>query len=128
MLAITMAGSTHLRAEGESRALISDELRLSKATQILSTKTTYISVFVKGLVCSSCGIGLRIHLKKVPGVDTKQLDKGIDMNVDTQLVTLAIKEGESIDMERVYNAIYSAGYNPVHYFEMNDGRVQRVEF
>jgi hypothetical protein len=76
----------------------------------------YLAVHTKGLVCSSCGIGLRIHTSKLEGVDKSQLTKGVDLDVKKQLVLVAFKPDAAIDVDGVREAIYKAGYDPVHYY------------
>ncbi|MEM1222238.1 MAG: heavy-metal-associated domain-containing protein [Verrucomicrobiota bacterium] len=107
---------------------IPTKLRAIAAQELLVQNPQYKSIFVKGLICSSCGIGLRIHLNRVDGIDRKQLNRGVDMNIDTQLVTIAIEEGKSIDMSKVNKAIYKAGYDPVYYYEMSSAGMQRIDF
>jgi hypothetical protein len=76
----------------------------------------YLAVHTRGLVCSSCGIGLRIHTSKLEGVDKSQLTKGVDLDVKKQLVLVAFKPDVPIDVDGVREAIYNAGYDPVHYY------------
>ena len=70
----------------------------------------------QGLVCSSCAIGLRIHTSKLEGVDKSQLTKGVDLDVKKQLVLVAFKSDAAIDVDGVREAIYNAGFDPVHYY------------
>ena len=88
----------------------------------------YLAVYTKGLVCSSCGIGLRIHSSKLEGVDKSQLTNGVDLDVKKQLVLVAFKPDAAIDVDGVREAIYNAGYDPVHYYiwTQMDGIVQTV--
>ncbi|MDA9317498.1 hypothetical protein N9Q19_01705, partial [Puniceicoccaceae bacterium] len=78
------------------------------------------AVYTKGAICSSCAIGIRIHNKKLGFVDTKKFNSGIQLDVKNQLVIVALKEGEAYDANKVRDAIYKAGYDPVHYY-MWDG-------
>ena len=92
------------------------ELRDQAAKVMLENHPNYLAVHTKGLVCSSCGIGLRIHTSKLEGVDKSQLTKGVDLDVKKQLVLVAFKPDAAIDVDGVRMAIYNAGYDPVHYY------------
>ena len=45
------------------------ELRMQAAQDYLEDQPNQLAIYAKGFVCSSCGIGLRIHLKKLDSVD-----------------------------------------------------------
>ena len=92
------------------------ELRDQAAIEMVENHPNYLAVYTKGLVCKSCGIGLRIHIGKLDGVDKSQLTKGVDLDVEKQFVLVAFKPDTAIDVEGVREAIYNAGYDPVHYY------------
>jgi len=92
------------------------EARDQAAKEMVENHPNYLAVHTKGLVCSSCGIGLRIHTSKLEGVDKSQLTKGVDLDVEKQLVLVAFKPDASIDVDGVREAIYNAGFDPVHYY------------
>lgn len=92
------------------------ELRDQAAIGIVENHPNYLLVHTKGLVCNSCGIGLRIHIGKLDGVDKSQLTKGVDLDVEKQFVLVAFKSDAAIDFEGVREAIYNAGYDPVQYY------------
>ena len=48
-----------------------------------------VIVQVKGLVCSSCSIGIRIGLAKIDGLDKNRFNKGILLDSSNQYVLLA---------------------------------------
>jgi hypothetical protein len=106
----------------------SSELRDQAAKEMVENHPNYLAVYTKGLVCSSCGIGLRIHSSKLEGVDKSQLTNGVDLDVKKQLVLVAFKPDAAIDVDGVREAIYNAGYDPVHYYiwTQMDGIVQTV--
>ena len=41
---------------------------------------------VKGLVCSSCGIGIKIGIRKIEGVDLNLFDRGVKLDSSNQYV------------------------------------------
>ena len=92
------------------------EVRDQVAKGMVENHPNYLAVHTKGLVCSSCAIGLRIHTSKLEGVDKSQLTKGVDLDVKKQLVLVAFKPDAAIDVDGVREAIYKAGYDPVHYY------------
>lgn len=92
------------------------EVRDQAAKGMVENHPSYLAVHTRGLVCSSCGIGLRIHTSKLEGVDQSQLTNGVDLDVHKQLVLVAFKPGAAIDVDGVREAIYNAGYDPVHYY------------
>jgi hypothetical protein len=95
---------------------------------MLENHPNFLAIYTKGSVCKSCGIGLRIRIGKLNGVDKSQLSNGVDLDVKKQLVLVAFKPDAAIDVDGVREAIYNAGYDPVHYYiwtEM-DGIIQTV--
>ena len=94
----------------------SSELRDQAAKRMLENHPNFLAIHTRGLVCKSCGIGLRIHIGKLDGVDKSQLTKGVDLDVEKQFVLVAFKPDAAIDVESVRKAIYNAGYDPVHYY------------
>lgn len=106
----------------------SPETRLTQAVELIEGQADQRAVYVKGLVCASCGIGLRVHLSKVEGVDKKQFKKGVDVDAENQLVVVAFKEGVEPEMDAVRQAIENAGYEAAHYYEWVDGTVRKASF
>lgn len=106
----------------------SSEDRLESAVEYIDGQSQQVAIYTKGLVCSSCGIGLRIHLKKVDGIDKKQFDKGVFIDAEKQLVIVAFKEGATPDVEAVREAIYNAGYDPAHYYVWTGAEVAKKDF
>ena len=96
------------------------ELRDQAAKVMLENRPNYLAVHTRGLVCSSCGIGLRIHTSKLDAVDKSQLTKGVDLDVEKQLVFVAFKPDAGIDVDGVREAMYTAGNDPAHYHLWSD--------
>ncbi|MBH78544.1 MAG: hypothetical protein CML15_03045 [Puniceicoccaceae bacterium] len=129
LLSIFALSSLAMAAQGRSTEVgDSSELRDQAAKGMVENHPNYLAVYTKGLVCSSCGIGLRIHSSKLEGVDKSQLTNGVDLDVKKQLVLVAFKPDAAIDVDGVREAIYNAGYDPVHYYiwTQMDGIVQTV--
>ncbi|MBH72128.1 MAG: hypothetical protein CMM57_00365 [Rhodospirillaceae bacterium] len=129
LLSIFALSSLAMAAQARSTEVgDSSELRDQAAKGMVENHPNYLAVYTKGLVCSSCGIGLRIHSSKLEGVDKSQLTNGVDLDVKKQLVLVAFKPDAAIDVDGVREAIYNAGYDPVHYYiwTQMDGIVQTV--
>ena len=93
-----------LSAEPEA----SSELRDQAAKRMVENHPNFLAIHTKGLVCKSCGIGLRIHIGKLDGVDKSQLSKSVELDVEKQLVLVAFKPDAAIDVDGVREAIYNA--------------------
>ena len=66
-----------------------------------------ITVKINGLVCDFCARALEKVFSKRDEVT------GIDVNLDTKLVTIGFKEGNDIDDDTIAKLITDAGYNVV---------------
>jgi hypothetical protein len=124
-LAALIAAPLHARPQFKPTT---PELRMQAAQDYLKDQPHHLAIYAKGFVCSSCGIGLRIHLKKLAGVDLQQFDKGVRMDASKQLLIVAFEPGTEVNFDAVRDAIYSAGYDPAHYYQWNGQSVDRIEF
>ena len=96
-----------------------------RMTLLLAENPEAVIVHVKGLVCSSCGIGIRIGLAKLDGLDRSQFTKGVELDSSNQYVMLAAES--NLDFDQVFEIIYKAGYDPMHLCYIEAGQVVRVE-
>jgi copper chaperone CopZ len=64
-----------------------------------------VHVSVHGLVCDFCARALEKVFGKEDAV------KGIDVNLDTKIITVNFKEGQSLDDKTITKLITDAGYN-----------------
>ena len=106
----------------------SPKSRLESATKYLTDQPNLIAVYAKGLVCSSCAIGLRIHIKKLASVDQERFSKGVELDPERQLVVVAFKVGVVPEIDRIREAIFDAGYDPEHYFTWDGETVRKQTF
>ncbi len=65
-----------------------------------------------------------MKLKKLKFVDAKRYKSGLDMDVKTQLLTLALKPGQKPDDKLIAKSIYDAGYIPVEWYSMEKGKLK----
>ena len=95
-------------------------------TSLLKDNPNTVVLKVKGLVCSSCAIGVRVHLSKMDGIDISKFNKGIMLDSTSQYVLVAIKD--NIDFKKIDESITNAGYNLHHLCYIDDGLVKRINF
>ena len=101
---------------------ISEKKRIVAATAKLKAAPGTVLVFAKGLCCESCAIGIRKKVQKLDFVDTSKPKKGIDLDAKTQLVTIVMKKGASVDMKALDKAIKDAGYDAVKLYELTSAK------
>ena len=120
--------SFSLFANDDDKAEAPVEVRLAAASKALKDSRAISLVYVKGLVCPSCAIGVRKNLSKMKGVDKKRFRDGIDMNPETQLVTIALKEGATIDNKDLIERVEDAGYIAIEEYKLHDGHLDAHRF
>lgn len=69
-----------------------------------ATSADVIVVKIPGLVCSSCGIGIKKHLKKTKKTSSVKLD------ISKQLVFIEELKNKTLSDKEVKTAITNAGY------------------
>ena len=112
----------------EDKEEITPEARLKAAKKLLSVSSDISLIYVKGLVCPSCAIGVRKNLSKMKGVDKKRFKDGIDMDADTQLVKIALKDRTLIDNKDLIERVDDAGYDAVEQYKLHDGHLDALRF
>jgi hypothetical protein len=103
---------------------VNQEVRnLAAIKKIKETKDISL-LYVKGLVCPSCALGIRIKVGKLPFVDSTRYKRGVDMDAKTQLITVALLPGVKADDQSLSLAIIAAGYDPVERYTMQEGNLK----
>ncbi|MDC0156378.1 heavy-metal-associated domain-containing protein [Verrucomicrobia bacterium] len=123
-----ITGSASLSANDDDKEEATVEVRLAAAKKLLSESSQISLVYVKGLVCPSCAIGIRKNLSKMEGVDKKRFRDGIDMNPETQLVTIALKKDAQIEVKEVLERVDDAGYDAIEKYKLHDGHLDAHKF
>ena len=123
-----ITGSTSLSANDDDKEEAPVEVRLAAAKKLLSETSQISLVYVKGLVCPSCAIGIRKNLSKMEGVDKERFRDGIDMNPETQLVTIALKKGARVEVKEVLERVDDAGYDAIEKYKLHDGHLDAHKF
>lgn len=109
-------------ASGKHHSETTTKLRDQAAAAALKKSPSDVVVYAKGLICESCAIGIRKKLQRLDFIDTRQPNKGIQMNPQTQLVTITVKRGALADGPKISKAIRAAGYDPVSLYLVNAKR------
>lgn len=115
-------------AQLEKNTEISQDERTVAAKEVLSQSENLLTVYVKGLCCPSCAIGIRKYVTQLDFVDASQLKKGVALDTKTQLATIALKEDKEPDVTSLAKAIRDAGYDPFHLYQIKDGKLETTVF
>ena len=124
----TLFFSSQFGMANEDKEEARPEVRLTAAKKTLLEKTQISLIYVKGLVCPSCAIGIRKNLSKMKGVDKKRFKDGIDMNPETQLVTIALKDGAELDNKDLIELVEDAGYTAIEEYKLHEGHIDALQF
>lgn len=109
-------------ADGDPDA--NQEVRDVAAIKLLKERKDISLAYIKGLVCPSCALGIRIKVGKLPFVDSTRYKRGVDMDAKTQLLTVALLPGIKADDQSLSQAIIAAGYDPVERYTMQEGKLK----
>lgn len=66
-----------------------------------------VHVMVRGMVCGFCTQGISKKFLSEPVI------RQVDVNLDKQLVTLSLKDGQTLSDERINDLVRDAGFTPV---------------
>ena len=124
----TLCISFNLILADEDKEEARPEVRLAEAKKTLLSSSNISLVYVKGLVCPSCAIGVRKNLSKMKGVDKKRFKDGIDMNPETQLVAIALKDGAELDNKDLIERVVDAGYFAVEEYKLHENHLDAHQF
>ena len=111
-----LAGISYVQAAPKKYPEVNQEVRAKAASAVLQKEQGIALLYVRGLCCPSCAIGVRAKLSRLKFVDKKRFKKGIDMDAKHQLVTVALKKDQSIDPAKVEKGIDDAGYVAVEWY------------
>jgi copper chaperone CopZ len=125
---LLLTGSFTLQAAPKKYPEVNQEVRSKAATEALQKEPGIALLYVKGLCCPSCAIGVRSKLSKLKFVDKKRFKKGIEMNAETQLVTVALKKDKAIDPAQVEKGIDDAGYVAIEWYTLEGATLKAHPF
>jgi|TARA_B100001971_G_C18229960_1_gene563235 hypothetical protein len=69
-----------------------------------------------------------VKLSKLKFVDGKRYKRGVDMDVNMQLLTLALRPGRKPDSKLIAEAVDDAGYLAVEWYTMKAGKLKAHPF
>ena len=75
---------------------------------------------VNGIVCDFCSLGVSKKVTKLPFIDPSKYNKGVKVEIESQMVTIAVKDNMTLDKDALFAAIESGGYNPVEIWQLTD--------
>ena len=89
---------------------------------LLSTPAFAIDyvVHVHGMVCSFCAQGVTRNVARLSFVDQTQYTKGVKVEIEIQKVTIAVNPDDDLDFDALFEAIRSAGYDPIDVWTVTD--------
>jgi hypothetical protein len=119
------AASSH-GADGDPD--VKQEVRNLAAEKKLKESKDISLLYVKGLVCPSCALGIRIKVGKLPFVDSARYKRGVDMDSKAQLLTVALLPGAKPDNGKMIKAITDAGYEPAEWYSLDKGKLKAHPF
>ena len=125
---ILLAGISYVEAAPKKYPEVNQEVRAKAATTVLQKEQGIALLYVRGLCCPSCAIGVRAKLSRLKFVDKKRFKKGIDMDAKHQLVTVALKKDQSIDPDKVEKGIDDAGYVAVEWYTIETSGLKAHPF
>lgn len=128
LLLSTLLISPQIMIANEDKEEARPEVRLAAAKKTLLSSSNISLVYVKGLVCPSCAIGVRKNLSKMKGVDKKRFKDGIDMNPETQLVSIALKDGAKLNSKDLIERVEDAGYVAVEEYRLHESHLDALQF
>ena len=128
LLLSTLLISSQFMIANEDKEEARPEVRLAAAKETLLESSEISLVYVKGLVCPSCAIGIRKNLSKMKVVDKKRFKDGIDMNPETQLVSIALKDGAKLNSKDLIERVEDAGYVAVEEYRLHESHLDALQF
>jgi len=104
------------------------EARLQAAEVELTKHSQIALIYVKGLVCPSCGIGVSKNLSRMSGVDKKRFKRGIEMDTKTQLVKIALSRQTKLDEKEVLERVDDAGFVAIEEYKLHEDHIDAHRF
>ena len=123
---VAMSIVTVSAADGDPDA--KQEVRDIAAKSKLKERKNISLLYVKGLVCPSCAIGIRVKVGKLPFVDVSRYKRGVDMDIKSQLLTIALLPDVKTDKRSINKAVSNAGYDAVEWYSMEGGKIKAHPF
>jgi len=107
---------------------VKQDVRNVAAVKLLKARKDVSLLYVRGLVCPSCSIGIRVKVGKLPFVDSTRYKRGIELDTKTQLLTVALLPGVKADAKLLVKAIADAGYDPIEWYSLTSEKLESHPF
>ena len=105
---------------------LTDEKKLVK--ERLTEKPDTVILAVDGMCCRTCALGIGKKACRLEFVDTAALPPtGVLIDRVNSLLTVSIKKGEVVNVASLAEAIRKAGYSPVRFYQLVEGKKLTVE-
>ena len=126
IVSVALSIVTVSAADGDPDA--KQEVRNIAAKAKLKERKNISLLYVKGLVCPSCAIGIRVKVGKLPFVDVTRYKRGVGMDIKSQLLTVALLPDVKADTRSINKAVSNAGYDVVEWYSMEGGKIKAHPF
>ena len=93
----------------------------------ISVDQDQIKIKINGIVCSFCAYGVHKNLSKLKSLDPTQFKKGVHIDINTQLITLAMDDSKMLSLNEVYKSIKKGGYEPVEFYIPLNGKTVKID-
>ncbi|MFT5387490.1 MAG: hypothetical protein ACI9E5_000618 [Candidatus Omnitrophota bacterium] len=77
---------------------------------------------INGAVCAYCAYGMQKGLSKMGCVDKSQGHNGIESDIENQIITIYLNEGDKIDLKAMADQIQKSGYEPRNFHMRVEGQ------
>lgn len=77
-------------------------------------------VNVHGIVCEFCSYGVAKNIRRLAFIDQSQLKEGVRVDIENQMVYLAVKDGATLNQQALFKAIKDGGYEPVKLWSLDE--------
>jgi len=125
LLFITLLVSA--QADSKHQKAINVKEREVVALKELKQSPNTVQVYVKGLICESCALGVRKKVIKLNFVDTNKPKNGVVLNAHAQLAAIFLKPGVAMDKKALVKAVKGAGYEAVTLYSLGKGKKLKSE-
>ncbi len=107
-------------------ALIFNPFSVVFANSDILVDQDQIKIKINGIVCSFCAFGVHKNLSKLKFLDSTQFKKGVHVDVNNQMITLAMDDSLSLNLNEVYTSIKKGGYEPVDFYVPFNGKTVKI--
>ncbi len=77
-------------------------------------------VNIHGMVCELCSFGVAKNIRKLAFINAAEYDDGVKVDINNQLVYLAVRDDANFDEDALFKAIEDGGYKPVKVWALSD--------